>query len=72
MAPTDLGDVLALSSMVDNDVKFRLYEEPSVVDVSGRFSDIYWYHKSYKVMTESGKGYQFSEAIPGILWRMAD
>jgi uncharacterized membrane protein len=72
MAPTDLGDVLALSSMVDDDVKFRLYEEPAVVDVSGRFSDIYWYHKSYKVMTESGKGYQFSEAIPGILWRMAD
>lgn len=72
MAPTDLGDVLALSSMVDEDVKFRLYQEPAIVDISGHFSDIYWFHQTYTTMTENEKRYQITEVVPGILWRIAD
>ena len=72
MAPTDLGDVLALGSMVDGDVKFRLYQEPAVVDLSGNFSDIYWYHQTYTTITDSRKGLQISEVVPGVLWRIVD
>jgi uncharacterized membrane protein len=72
MAPTDLGDVLALSSMVDRDMRFRLYQDPAVVDLSGYFSDIYWFHQNYTTITETegGKSYQITEVVPGRLWRI--
>ncbi len=70
MAPTDLGDVLALSSMVDRDVRFRLYQDPAVVDLSGYFSDIYWFHQTYDdfINSDSGKQFQAKEVIPYLLW----
>jgi uncharacterized membrane protein len=72
IAPTDLGDMLALSTMVDGDVKFRLYQTPAVVDLSGPFSDIYLFHKNYAKIIEGENSYKIKEVAPNILWRIAN
>jgi uncharacterized membrane protein len=71
IAPTDLGDILALGSMVDGDVRFRLYQTPAVVDLTGPFSDIYLFHQDYVKIIESGNRYKIYEVVPDILWRIA-
>jgi len=70
--PTDLGDVLAISFMVNKDVKFMLFQTPTLVDLPKEFSNIYWFHQTYfdSIESESGKQYQATEVVPYFLWRI--
>jgi uncharacterized membrane protein len=72
LAPTDLGDILALSYSVDEDVQFKLYQEPAVVEPPIGFSNIYWYHRNYHDFTDSHseRQYRAKEVVPLLLWRL--
>lgn len=72
LAPTDLGDVLALSYMADQDVSFRLYRESAIVEPPSGFSNIFWFHQTYWNFLESEGGRQFhaTEVVPYFLWRL--
>ena len=70
--PTDLGDVLAISYMVDKDVNFLLYQTPEIEELPVGFSNIYWFHQTYWDFLDSENGNQFqaTEVIPYFLWRI--
>lgn len=70
--PTDLGDVLAISYMVHQDVRFLLYQPPAVVMLPVGNSNAYWFHQTYWDFIESGteKQYQATEVVPYFLWRI--
>lgn len=70
--PTDLGDVLALSAMVDQDVMFKLCQKPAIGELPSGFSNIYWFHETYKnfIYSENGRQYQATEVVPYFLWRI--
>lgn len=72
LSPTDLGDILALSYSVDEDVRFRLYPENSDVELPVGSSNIYWYHQNYNKFTHSDDGtqHQATEVVPYLLWRL--
>jgi uncharacterized membrane protein len=72
LAPTDLGDILALSEMVDQDVCFRLYKKSASVELPTGFSNIYWFHQTYIHFfdSERGKQYRAMEVVPYLLWRI--
>lgn len=72
LAPTDLGDVLALSYSVDEDVRFQLYQGTAVEELPVGFSNIYWFHQTYRdfINSEGGKQYQPVEVVPYLLWRI--
>ena len=72
LAPTDLGDIMALSYSVDEDVRFKLYPESAVVEPPIGFSNIYWYHRNYHSFVDSNgeKQYQAREVVPLLLWRL--
>jgi uncharacterized membrane protein len=72
LSPTDLGDILALSYSVDEDVKFRLYQGNTDVELPVGFSNIYWYHQNYEKFTSSDDGmqYQATEVVPYLLWQL--
>ena len=70
--PTDLGDVLAISYMVDRNVKFLLYPSPATVELPTDFTDVYWFHRTYQkfIDSENGNQYQAIEVVPYFLWRL--
>jgi uncharacterized membrane protein len=70
--PTDLGDVLAISLMVNQDVSFMLHQTPATIELPEGFSNIYWFHQTYWdfIESESGKQYQATEVVPYFLWRI--
>ena len=72
LAPTDLGDILALSYEVDEDVEFMLYQKPTVVELPEDYTNIYWFHQTYKnlINSESGKQYEATEVVPYLLWHI--
>jgi uncharacterized membrane protein len=72
LAPTDLGEILALSYSVDKDMRFQLYQESAIVELPPGFSDIYWFHQTYRDFTglESAKQYKAIEVVPYLLWRI--
>lgn len=72
LAPTDLGDILALSYSVDEDVRFQLYQRPAVVELPEGFSNIYWFHQTYRdfIDSEADQQYEAVEVVPYLLWRI--
>jgi uncharacterized membrane protein len=66
LSPTDLGDILALSFEVDEDVKFRLYQNPTVVELPLDSTNIYWFHQTYKnlINSEIERQYKATEVVP--------
>jgi hypothetical protein len=70
--PTDLGDVLAISFMVDQDVRFLLNQSSAAIELPVGNSNVYWFHQTYWDFMESGSGqqYQATEVVPYFLWRM--
>jgi uncharacterized membrane protein len=72
LAPTDLGDILALSFSVDEAVRFQLYQQSTVVELPLGFSDVYWFQQTYRnfINSESAKEYKAVEVVPYLLWRI--
>lgn len=72
LTPTDLGDVLALSYSVDEDVRFQLYQDTAVEELPEGFSNIYWFHQTYGdfISADGGKQYQPVEVVAYLLWRI--
>lgn len=70
--PTDLGDILSISFMVDQDVRFKLYREQTTIEWPEGFSNVYWFHQTYLgfIESQSGKEYQATEVVPYFLWRL--
>jgi uncharacterized membrane protein len=70
--PTDLGDVLAISFMVDQDVRFLLHQSPAAIELPVGTSNVYWFHQTYWdfIESENGKQYQATEVVPYFLWRI--
>jgi uncharacterized membrane protein len=66
LSPTDLGDILALSYEVDEDVKFMLYQNPTFVELPVDSTNIYWFHQTYKnlINPEIGRQYKATEVVP--------
>jgi uncharacterized membrane protein len=70
--PTDFGDILALSLMVDKDVRFIMAHSPAVLELSGEYSNVYIYHRSkanFIRLSQEGH-YQTQEVIPERLWEV--
>ena len=69
--PTDLGDVLAISLMVDDDVRFLLFPSTDRVEIPEK-APIYWFHETFEgfIDSDGGSEYQATEAVPYFLWRI--
>lgn len=69
---TDIGDLLAFSLMVNKDVRFQMYLEPVVVELSGDYKDIYLYHLSNAdfIKSNTGKLFETTEIVGGRLWQV--
>jgi uncharacterized membrane protein len=69
---TDIGDLLAFSLMVNKDVRFQMYLEQGVVELSGDYKDIYLYHSNNAdfIKSNTGKPFETTEIVGGRLWQV--
>ncbi|MFO7623091.1 MAG: hypothetical protein R6V73_01975, partial [Anaerolineales bacterium] len=67
-----IGDLLAFSLMVNKDVRFQMYLEAVVVELSGDYKDIYLYHLSNAdfIKSNTGKLFETTEIVGGRLWQV--
>jgi uncharacterized membrane protein len=70
--PTDFGDILALSLMVDEDVRFKLAYSDASVDISGTYSNVYIFNRSETnyIRPRQETRYQTQEVVSGRLWEI--
>jgi uncharacterized membrane protein len=70
--PNNLGDVFALSYLLDSKVRLKLAVNPNAINIPDDFSDVFLFDSSYSLWEkiEKEKHYRLDDILPGILWRV--
>lgn len=70
--PTNLGDILALSLEVDQDVRINLYQDPADIEFSTSHATVFWFPSTTNQVQEISleKQLRVREVIQHTLWRI--